>query len=213
MSEQILLKQDLISTLSPNELIVYIAIRSIYTTLRNEPICINPVEIYAELAEDLGIKQSVRQNIIDGIESLNSKKLINIIQRGINSTYLVDISGTYFDSFQEYFVYVDKEGLRNILKAKTSVNKLGLIKYYVILLCCFAFENYAEIEDKKIVKRVYGNPTLDTLSMKSNMPVPTLIKYNSELERLKVIHIFKRKMFNNVYCIYKFKEKVKTKKN
>ena len=203
--EQILLKQDLIKMIDSKELSVYITLRSIYTSPRKEPVCINSMVIYSELSGNLNITQTTRQRIEKAIESLGSKGLINIISKGSNGSYLIDISRLFFDSSKEHFVYVERNDLNLIMNSNSKLDKFNLLKHFVTILCLSGFDRVIKYNDK-VIKRAYCNCALNVLSQQSKIQLNTISKYNMELQRLKVIYIFKDYMTNNVYCRYKYKE-------
>lgn len=208
MVDKVLLSQEVIqSDLSPKELGVYIALRSMYPLERTKPVYLNPNAVLLELSQHSDMNETIRRGIKQAIDGLDSKGLIQILDKSNRGDYSLNISKIYFDSKNEFFLWVDNKAIEKIMNAKLSSDRFALLKYYLVVLTSMDYIKRIKINGYE-QNRIICTYSIGRLSSIANMQFKTITKYNKDLDDLKLIYTIREPLQNNIYCRYEHKDAV-----
>lgn len=205
MKTSIYLESNILrSNLSPKAISLYIALRGLYSG--ENYIYITPSIIYYELSHKLNLTRYISNTLIDGIYELAEDNYIHILETN-KDTFILDISN--LNSKNEYFTYIDLSDMRAIFNSSSTINKFSLLKYFAVLIDSLS-GTYRVLIDGAYKTKIIGNMPLSHLSKTCGIRYASAIKYNSELERLKLIYVYRQDHKCNIYCNYKYKDYVIT---
>lgn len=201
MSHSVLLESHTIkSHLSPKALSVYVALRSLNS--KEDYILVTPTLLYYELSHSLDMSRHDSAIIIDGLFELEENNYIKTIDSKGNS-FVLDIHNLSFTN--EKFTYVDSSDIRKIFSSSVKANKYILLKYYLVMINSLS-GGYKVLVEDKYRPNILGDMSIEYLADLSDIEYSSALKYNAELERLKLIYIHRKIRKKNFYCKYEYKD-------
>lgn len=201
MSHSVLLESNIIkSHLSPKALAVYVALRS--RNSKEDYIYVTPAFLYYELSHSLDMTRSDFNAIIEGLLELEENNYIKCIDSKGNS-FVFNIHNLFFTN--EKFTYVDSSDVRKIFSSSIKANKYILLKYYLVMINSLS-GGYKVLVEDKYKPNILGDMSIEYLADLSDIEYSSALKYNTELERLKLIYIHRKIRKKNFYCKYEYKD-------
>lgn len=159
--------------------------------------------------------KKLAKNLLDGINGLNKKGLIELTKAGERNEWIINTTA-FINEFRleenEFYTAIDEEDIIKILKMRNSyyVKSIAIINFYAYLLTTIS-----KTGDKKGV----GFLNNDDLSYNTGLHKNTVLNYLKALEELRVIYIYRPSDYillqsgdiveiGNTYGRYQDKDKV-----
>lgn len=195
----IFIKKDILhdKRIDSSTMATYIAMRSIYTMQRSTQYVTVDMLCY-ELCGDTSYTKYMKQAINKGINTLAEIGYITILQTIGKSDYVIDMDGIFFDTNDEFFVVIANTEINKIFSLTGNIDKFGLLRYFACMIGTINNKDFIytmDFEDGALNNFV-GYQTLKVLSGLSGIPEKTCISYNSILESLALVYIYRHEKYS-----------------
>lgn len=147
-----------------------------------------------------------------GIEELATQNLITTTKQS-NTSYLIDIEKIYVNTDKQFFVMIEDWEVRKILLYDSipyKSKRIPLLRYFISMISTLDNTNLASGTKSQSGK--VGYMTIDQLADNAHLSKRSAIRYNTILEDLKLIYIYrtndklmidkKLKQIRNIYSRY-----------
>lgn len=178
-----------------NTMGTYIALRSIFNQNRQLQYITDRMLCY-ELCGHNNYTKYMRQSIVKGIENLTALGLISIKEHIGKAEYIIDMTNLYIPDGDFYVVIADTE-VRSIFGA-TNTDKFALLRYFSCLVGTINLTDfvYTKDFDDGVLSNFVGYMTIKYISFLAGIPEKTAINYNSVLEEMEMIYIYRHEKYN-----------------
>lgn len=178
--------------LSDSELGVYIALRSIYQSTRdNQYISYNMIAY--ELYGNADYKRAIFNQIKSAFSTLVGKEYITVICQISTTEFIVDMKKLYINTDKEgtYYTVLYDDELHSIMNLNCKADKFKILRYYVICLrsICRTQGIYADCYSAKT--NFVGFMTQEYLSQNTGINVSVIQSYNEILIDNHLLYVHK----------------------
>ena len=186
--------------LSDNEMIVYVALRTIYRLEKIEYyITIN--SILYELYGNTTYQRSIRDKIIDGLLLLDKRGLIQACQV-TNSDFIINLEELYIESIategkeQDFYTMIRDDEVHAIFNLKTNHNKVAMLRYFVNIIGSINYQIYSPLSSGSgMITNFVGYMPILYLAKISGITKSKAIDYNVLFEEMRMLYIQRSNMY------------------
>ncbi|MSS11761.1 hypothetical protein FYJ38_24450 [Clostridium sp. WB02_MRS01] len=208
------------------EIAVYVALRSIYISSRdNQVVSFNMIAY--ELYANKEIKSSSFESIKKAFCSLLDKGMVSVICNLSANEYVMELKNLFFDGNEKKVIYtvVRDSEVHAIMNINNKMNKFKLLRYYIICLCSLSrtqgiYTDYYGNQKHNYVGFMAQEYLCNKIGIKYESNKKLIQQYNDVLEQNKILYIYKHakmkrnkitgqfKSFTNHYGRYEDKEAI-----
>ena len=208
------------------EVAVYVALRSIYISSRD-----NQVVSYNMIAYELYANKEIKSSSFESIKrafcSLVDKGMVSVIFNLSATEYVMNLKNLFFNGNEKKVIYtvVHDNEVHTIMNINNKMNKFKLLRYYIICLCSLSrnqgiYTDYYGDQKTNYVGFMTQGYLCNQLGIKYESNKKLIQQYNDVLEQNEILYIYKHtkmkrnkitgqfKSFTNHYGRYEDKEAI-----
>lgn len=188
----IYLSNDIINDLelSDVEVAVYIALRSIYTSMRNTQFVSYNMIAY-ELFGHSDYTNTAHQYITNGLNSLIKRDLVSVVKKLSRTEFELDLSKLFFDfdTDGEYYTIIKRDEVHKIMNIQNKMDKFKLLRYFTTCLRTLCRTQGTDVK-KGIVGFMPQEYLCELMGVSFDTNFKLLLQYNKVLEDNKIMYIY-----------------------
>lgn len=156
---------------------------------------VNSNFLHFTLAGNVNINRRAKDRYDCAVSKLIHKGIIDLKESIPPNEYIVTIDNIYFDTAnasktKDYFCIVSSKDIETIMNYKHNINNPLLLRYYIYLVSTFV--RAITLSNNKINTPPVGFQAIERISSILRMSKKTIYKYNSILEELKLICVYRQ---------------------
>ena len=187
----IYLSNDIINDLelSDVEIAVYVALRSIYSSIRNTQFVSYNMIAY-ELFGHSDYTTTAHQYITNGLNNLIKRGLVSVVKKLSKTEFELDMSKLFFDSDDnEYYTVIKRDEVHKIMNIQNKMDKFKLLRYFITCLRTLCRTQGTDIK-KGIVGFMPQEYLCELMGVSFDTNFKLLLQYNKVLEDNKIMYIY-----------------------
>lgn len=179
--------------LSDVEFAVYIALKSIYTSVRNTQF-VSYNMIAFELFGHSNYTNTAHQHITNALNSLIKRGLVYVVKRLSKTEFELDLSKLFFDfeTGGEYYTVIKRDEVHKIMNINNKMDKFKLLRYFTTCLRTLYRTQGADIK-KGIVGFMPQEYLCELMGISFDTNFKLILQYNKVLEENKIMYIYHHK--------------------
>ena len=202
------------TTIQQYELLTYCYLKVLTPLWEVEKYYIHIDALLYAIYKKTGTTQKNRENIYKAMQNLIDVGAISAERCG-KCSYLVETQSLFVDTRKERFIVAHSEDIDAIMKADNTI-RIQLVRYYIYLMRTLNADITVYDDEGNPKNNIVGHQPQSYLSYLTDISTHTIMRYNSILEKMHVIYVYRAndfiltdnglKQITNVYGRYADKE-------
>lgn len=175
-------------TFTNNEIAVYCSLRTLMKQSKdNYGVTVNQLLYYA--TNKSKFSRFERESFLSGLKGLIERGVIQVEASFGVQDRIVNLSSLQiYNESNKTFVTIDPSEMQTILN-NCKTNKYSVLRYFILLIGTFNPKIQVELESGEKASNIIGDMPIKYLSQITGLSESTIMSYNKQLEKLKLIYI------------------------